>query len=281
MSKLFDPENYDVLIGCEHSGAIRDAMIAQGIRAISCDLLSSDTDGPHYQGDLRDLLNHPWPLLIAHPDCTFLTGAAAWALKDPDFDRYPGVGYHQRVKPGTLTGKARRVARRDAGEFAALIWSSPAKRIAIENPRGGLSAYIKGGELQEVQPHQFGDDASKATIFRTRGLPRLTHTQHIAPRLVEGKPRWSNQTDAGQNRLSPGPDRWKERSKTYPGIANAIAAQWGIKFIAPKPTPTFPFSRRPVGWISAPHLSSHGADQLAEVEHHTAPSAHFIQRGDA
>lgn len=224
---MLDLSQYDVLIGCEHSSAIRDAMTARGIRALSCDLLPSDKPGPHYQGDLRDLLHWPWRLLIAHPDCTYLTGAAAWALKDPDFDRYPGVGYHQRVKPGTLTGAARRKARQDAGEFASLIWSGPAKRVAIENPRGGLSAFIDGGDLQEVQPHQFGDDASKATVFRTRGLPRLVPTKHIAPRMVNGRPRWANQTDTGQNRLSPGPDRWKERSRTYPGIASAIADQWG------------------------------------------------------
>jgi hypothetical protein len=225
---MIDLYEYDALVGCEHSGAIRDALIARGIRAISCDLLPSDTGyGTHYLGDLRDLLHHPWPLLIAHPDCTYLTGAAAWALKDPDFDRWPGVGYHQRVKPGTLTGAARRKARQEAGEFAALIWNSPAKRVALENPRGGLSAFISGGDLQEVQPHQFGDDASKATVFRLRGLPRLIPTRHVPPRMVDGKPRWANQTDGGQNRLSPSPDRWKERSKTYLGIANAAASQWG------------------------------------------------------
>lgn len=228
---MLDLSQYDVLIGCEHSGAIRDAMIARGVRALSCDLLPSDVPGPHYQGDLRDLLGHSWPLLIAHPDCTYLTGAAAWALKDPDFARYPGVGYHQRVKPGTLTGEARRHARYAAGAFAAAIWNSAAERVAIENPRGGLSAFIVGGDLQEIQPHQFGDDASKATVFRTRGLPMLIPTQNVPPRMVNGKPRWANQTDAGQNRLSPSPDRWKERSRTYPGIATAIADQWGAPLL--------------------------------------------------
>jgi hypothetical protein len=166
-------------------------------------------------------------MIIAHPDCTYLTGAAAWALQDPDYDRWPGVGYHQRVNPGTLTGAARRVARQEAGQFAALIWNSPAKRVAIENPRGGLSSFITGGNQFEVQPYQFGDDASKATVFRTRGMNRLIATCHVAPRMVDGKPRWANQTDGGQNRLSPGPDRWKDRSRTYPGLAKAIADQWG------------------------------------------------------
>lgn len=225
---MIDFAAYDALVGCEHSGAVRDALIARGIRAISCDLLPTEAPGPHYHGDLRDLLCQPWPLLIAHPDCTYLTGAAAWALADPDYKRFPGVGYHQRVKPGTPTGAARRKARQKAGEFAALIWNSPAHRVAIENPRGGLSAFITGGDLQEVQPHQFGDDASKATVFRTRGLPRLVPTQHVPPRMVDGKPRWANQTDSGQNRLSPGPDRWKDRSRTYPGIAAAMAAQWSV-----------------------------------------------------
>jgi hypothetical protein len=224
---MLDLSQYDVLIGCEHSGVIRDAMIARGIRAMSCDLLLSDAPGPHYQGDLRDLLHWPWPLLIAHPDCTYLTGAAAWALKDPDFDRYPGVGYHQRVKPGTLVGAARREARQRAGKFALEIWSSPAKRVAIENPRGALDAFLGKTNKQELQPYQYGDDASKATVFRSRGLPWVYATNRIPPRIVNGKPRWANQTDTGQNRLSPGPDRWKERSRTYPGIAEAIATQWG------------------------------------------------------
>lgn len=219
---------YDVLIGCECSGEIRDAFIRRGIRALSCDILPSEKPGPHYQGDLRDLLHFPWPLLIAHPDCTYLTGAAAWALKDPDYDRYPGVGYHQRVSPETLTGAARREARQKAGEFALQIWESRALKVAIENPRGGLSSFINWGDLQEVQPHEFGDDASKATVFRTRGLPRLQPTQRIEPRWVNGKPRWANQTDSGQNRLSPGPNRRSDRSRTYPGIAEAIAIQWRI-----------------------------------------------------
>lgn len=220
-----------VLVACEYSGRVRDALRARGIDAVSCDLLPSETPGHHIQGDVRDLLREPWDMVIAFPDCTFLTGAAAWALKDPDFERYPGVGYHQRVKPETLTGAARRKARQKAGEFAALIWNSPASRVAIENPRGGLSAFIFGGDMQEVQPHHFGDDASKATVFRTRGLPRLVPTQNVAPRMVGGKPRWANQTDSGQNKLSPGDDRWKDRSRTYPGIAQAIADQWGATLL--------------------------------------------------
>tara|TARA_R110000824_G_scaffold4307_5_gene20630 strand:- start:24 stop:695 length:672 start_codon:yes stop_codon:yes gene_type:complete len=214
------------LVACEYSGRVRDAILEQGIDAVSCDLLPSEVGGPHIIGDVTDLLQKRWAGIVAHPDCTFLTGAAAWALKDPDFDRYPDVGYHQRVQPGTLTGAARRAARQKAGEFAALIWASPTERVAIENPRGGLSSFIRGGDLQEVQPHEFGDDASKATVFRTRGLTKLAATHHVEPRFVDGKPRWANQTDSGQNRLSPGPDRWKERSRTYPGIAKAIAMQW-------------------------------------------------------
>lgn len=214
-----------VLVACEYSGTVRDAFIARGHDAWSCDVLPSEQPGPHYTCDVRDVLGGDWDLIIAHPPCTYLTGAAAWALKDPDYDRYPDIGYHQRVKPGTLTGAARRAAREDAAMFAYRLWLS-CDRVAIENPRGGLSEYLTGGDLQEVQPYQFGHDASKATVFRTRGLPALVPTKHIRPRMINGKPRWANQTDSGQNRLSPSPDRWKERSRTYPGIAAAMAEQW-------------------------------------------------------
>lgn len=215
-----------VLIACEYSGAVRDAFIAKGHDAISCDLLPTDSPGPHYHGDVFDIIGDGWDLIIAHPPCTFLTGAAAWALKDPDFIRYPGVGYHQKLKPGTLTGVARRAARQKAGEFAARIWKS-GERVVIENPRGGLSGFITDGDLQEIQPYQFGEDASKATCLRLKGVPRLIPTKYFPPRIVNGRPYWSNQTGSGQNRLGPAGDRWKLRSTTYQGIADAMAEQWG------------------------------------------------------
>jgi len=215
-----------ILIACEYSGTVRDAFIKQGHDAISCDLLPTESPGPHIQGDLISVLYQGWDLIIAFPPCTYLTGAAARALKDPDFKRYPGVGYHQRVKPGTLVGVERRAARINAGNFAQNIWEA-CDRVVIENPRGGLTKFIPYADLQEIQPYQFGEDASKATCLRLKNIPPLTPTSYVAPRMVNGKQRWSNQTDSGQNRLSPGPDRWKDRSRTYQGIADAMASQWG------------------------------------------------------
>ena len=226
-----------VLIGCESSGAVRDAFLARGHDAWSCDLLPSETPGSHFECDLLDVIGggvvwsthsnpYHWDLLIAHPPCTYLTNAAAWALQDPDYDRWPGVGYHQRIKPGTLVGAARRAARDDALAFVRALAAAPIPRICIENPMGAARSAI-GWPCQTIQPWMFGDDASKATGLSLKGLPPLRHTAYVQPRIVNGKPRWANQTDNGQNRLSPGPDRWKDRSRTYEGIAAAMALQWG------------------------------------------------------
>jgi len=210
-----------VLVACEYSGRVRDAFIRAGHDAWSCDLLPSEADPRrHIQGDVRAFLTgmaKPWDMLIAFPDCTYLTCAAEWAYG-------PGP-YHQRVKPGTLTGAARHQARADAIAFVLHLWKAPIKHIAIENPVGVLSAHL--GRPQVIQPHQFGDNASKATCIWRRRLPKLVPTNEVAPRIVNGRPRWANQTDSGQNRLTPGPDRWKERSRTFEGIAQAMADQWG------------------------------------------------------
>lgn len=210
------------LIGCEESGAVRDAMLALGIPAASCDLLPSRSDrGEHLQMDIFEAINlREWRGVIAFPPCTYLTCSAEWAYKDGP--------YHQKVKPETLVGAARREARVDAIDFVKRIWSCPLDRVAIENPVGVLSRIL--GRPMVVQPYQFGDDASKKTCFWLRGLPRLTPLPpdlHSRPRFVNGKPRWGNQTDSGQNKLSPGESRARDRSVTYPGIAKAIALQWG------------------------------------------------------
>jgi hypothetical protein len=156
--------------------------------------------------------------MVAHPPCTYLTCSAEWAYGDGP--------YHQKVRPKTLVGEARRQARREAIEFVMVLWNAPIKRVAIENPVGVLSRSPLGKPAQVIQPHQFGADASKATCLWLRGLPKLTPIQHVAPRMVNGRPRWANQTDGGQNKLSPGDDRWALRSLTYPGIAEAMAEQW-------------------------------------------------------
>lgn len=194
-----------VLVACEHSGIVRDAFRASGHYAISCDLLPSDAPGPHYQGDVFDILDAGWDLLIAHPPCTYLCSS--------------GLHWNHRT-PG------REALTQDALAFVRALLAAPVPRIAIENPVGRIGTAIRKAD-QTIHPHQFGHDASKATCLWLKGLPLLQPTAHVAPRMVDGKPRWANQTDSGQNRLGPSADRWKLRSATYPGIAAAMAAQWG------------------------------------------------------
>ena len=229
-----------VLIACEMSGIVRDAFAALGHDTWSCDLLPTERPGKHYQADVRDILNDGWDLMIAHPDCTFLTNSAAWAYKD--------APYHQRVKPETLVGDARRLARSAALDFVRLLLDAPIDRIAIENPMGAISTSIRPAS-QYIQPNQFGHDASKITGLWLKNLPLLKPTKIIDPRWVccgavldvplvgmygcpfchgerKPKPRWANQTDSGQNKLTPSADRWKDRARTYQGWADAMAHQW-------------------------------------------------------
>lgn len=225
-------EPLDVLVGCEFTGVVRDAFIARGHRAVSCDLLDTEVPGPHYKGDVRDILNDGWDLAIFHPPCTYCTAAAEWAYGDGP--------YHQNVGPGTLVGAARREARREAIEFAKTLYNAPkVKRKVLENPVGILSSHL-GPATQIIQPWMFGHAESKATCLwiKGRGLLRLRATNIVTPprRLDDGPPdlfgdggtaRWDNQTDSGQNKLSPSDDRWADRSRTYPGIAEAFAIQFG------------------------------------------------------
>jgi hypothetical protein len=193
-------------VACEYSGAVRDAFIAAGHEAMSCDLLPTDAPGPHYQGDVRDVIGQGWDLMVAHPPCTYLSVSGMhWTtrgLRDPQLTE-------------------------DALAFVRLLMDAPIPRIAIENPVSVISSRIRKPD-QIIHPWMFGHDASKATCLWLKGLPPLEPTQAIAPRIVNGRKRWGNQTDSGQNRLSPSPDRWKIRSETYSGIAQAMAAQWSV-----------------------------------------------------
>lgn len=167
-------------------------------------------------------------MAVLHPMCTYLTVSAAWAYSDPDYEKYPGVGYHQRIKPDTLVGEARRIAReRELENFRRLL--ALPYPVAIENPATSFINKAIRPPDQIIHPHQFGDDASKATGLWLSGLPPLVidPAQQVEPRWVNNKPRWGNQTDSGQNRLSPSDTRWLERSATYPGIAKAMGCQWG------------------------------------------------------
>ena len=194
-----------VLIACEYSGAVRDAFIRAGHYAASCDLLPSESPlGDHYQCDVLTILDHDWDLMIAHPPCTFLCASGLhWNKRRPE-----------RVQQ-----------TEDALSFVHQLLDAPIARIALENPIGCISTRIRKPD-QTIQPWQFGHDASKATCLWLKGLPLLTATDSIAPRLVNGRKRWANQTDSGQNKLPPSADRWKIRSETYKGIADAMANQW-------------------------------------------------------
>jgi site-specific DNA-cytosine methylase len=188
-----------VLIACEYSGAVRDAFIAQGHDAISCDLLPTDAPGPHYQGDVRDIIEDGFDLMVAHPPCTHLAVSGARWFKD------------------------KQVEQAEALDFVRLLLSAPVDKIALENPISIISSRIRKPN-QIIQPWQFGHPESKSTCLWLKNLPKLILTD-VLPLPASG--RWSNQTPSGQNKLGPSPDRWKERSKTYQGIAEAMAQQWG------------------------------------------------------
>ena len=215
----------NILIACECSGIIRNAFRKKGHNAWSCDLKPQEGNegGYHLQGDVRWWLNDPewkWDMMIAHPDCTYLTNSAAWAYKEPP--------YHQKVKPETLTGQARRQARQEAIEFAETLWDADIEKVVIENPAGYLSTMSKLGKpSQIIQPYEYGDNASKRTCLWIRNLPLLKPTKYYPPRIVNGKKRWGNQTDSGQNKLTPNDNRAAKRAQTYQGWADAMADQWG------------------------------------------------------
>ena len=195
-----------VLVACEYSGRVRQAFRDRGFDAWSCDLLPSEDESPyHIVGDCLSLLDQGWDLMIAHPPCTYLAVSGLhWNKRDP----------------------ARAEKTEEALRFVQALMSAPISKIAVENPVSCISSRIRKPD-QIIQPYEFGEDASKKTCLWLKNLDPLTPTQMVAPRLVDGKPRWSNQTDSGQNRLGPSEDRWKERSRTFAGVAKAMAEQWG------------------------------------------------------
>jgi hypothetical protein len=179
-----------VLVACEFSGVVRNAFLALGHAAISCDLLPTEQPGPHIQDDVRNVLRMGWDLLIAHPPCTHLAvSGARW-----------------------FAGKQREQA--EALAFVRELLDAPIGRIALENPVSVISTKIRKPD-QIIQPWQFGHGETKATCLWLKGLPLLQPTVVVSGRL------------ARVHRLSPSISRWKERSRTYPGIAQAMAEQWG------------------------------------------------------
>jgi hypothetical protein len=188
-----------VLIACEYSGAVRDAFIRQGHDAMSCDLLSTDSPGNHYHGNVFDVINDGWDLMIGHPPCTHLAVSGARWFKDKVEEQKEALAFVQR------------------------LMDAPIEKIAIENPVSVISSRIRKPD-QIIQPWMFGHPEAKATCLWLKNLPKLVATDVLS--LPESG-RWQNQTPSGQNKLGPSPLRWKERSKTYQGIANAMATQWG------------------------------------------------------
>jgi site-specific DNA-cytosine methylase len=179
-----------ILIACEYSGTVRDEFIAAGHDAISCDLLPTEVPGPHYQGDVTDILGDGWDMMIAHPPCTHLAVSGARWFKD----------------------KAQQ--QKEALDFVRLLMAAPIPRICIENPVSIISSRIRKPD-QVIQPWMFGHGETKATCLWLKGLPKLTPTN-----IVRGR-------EARIHKMPPSPDRWKERSRTYAGIAAAMAQQWG------------------------------------------------------
>lgn len=191
-----------LLVACEYSGRVRDAFAAKGWDAWSCDLLPAETSGQHYTGPVEDLLDQHWDMLIAFPPCTYLCAS----------------GMHW-----TTRGKRDPQLTEDALAFVQLLLAAPVDRIALENPVGAISTRIRKPDCI-IQPYEFGHPESKKTCLWLKNLPILKPT-NILSKPASGY--WDNQTPSGQNRLAPGKDRWKERSRTYEGIAQAMADQWG------------------------------------------------------
>ena len=178
-----------ILVACEYSGRVRDAFIAQGHDAISCDLLPTEVEGPHYQGDVRDILNDGFDLMIAHPSCQHLavSGAAHFWRKQKE--------------------------QKESLDFVRLLMNAPIQRWCIENPVSIISSAIRPAD-QTIQPWMFGHGETKATCLWLKNLPKLRPTN-----IVEGR-------EPRVHMMPPGPDRWKNRSRTYNGVALAMSRQW-------------------------------------------------------
>lgn len=181
-----------VLVACEYSGTVRDAFAARGHDAWSCDLLPTERLGNHIHGDVLQHLHRNWDLMIAHPPCTHLAVSGARWFKD------------------------KQIEQAEALDFVRRLLDAPIPRIALENPISIISSRIRKPD-QIIQPWQFGHGETKATCLWLKNLPKLLPTN-----IVEGR-------EARIHKMPPGPDRWKERSRTFEGIAQAMAEQWGSR----------------------------------------------------
>jgi len=200
-----------ILIACEYSGRVRDAFIARGHDAMSCDLLPTDLPGPHYQGNVVDILGEGWDLMVAHPPCTRLANSGVRWLHNPP------------------AGKTRTELWKNLEEavaFYMLLRNAPIIYKALENPVMHKYAKERLGEVsrQVVQPWWFGEETFKATGFELIGLPPLKHTNKLVPPEKDSP---EHKAWSWVHRCPPGPERWKIRSTTALGIAEAMADQWG------------------------------------------------------
>jgi len=180
-----------VLVGCEFSGIVRDAFLRLGHDAWSCDLLPTERPGPHIQRDVLEIIDDDWDMAIFHPPCTYLASSGArWWI-------------------------SRKEEQKKALEFVKLLLEAPIQRIALENPIGIISTKIRKPD-QIIQPYEFGDPYQKATCLWLKGLVKLKPTNIVEEREQKC---WKE---------PPGPERWKNRSRTYRGTAEAMASQWGV-----------------------------------------------------
>lgn len=197
-----------VLIACEYSGAVRDEFIKLGHDAMSCDLLPTDVPGPHYQGDVFDIINDSWDLMIAFPPCTHLALSGA-------------MHFEKKRQDGR---------QQEALNFVKALMLAPIDKIAIENPLGIISSNIRPHD-QLIQPYEFGDPFQKSTCLWLKNLPKLTTTNIVHKGEFK---EWIDKNTGKKKKqpmwyyeaLSKGKDRWKIRSQTFPGIAKAMAEQW-------------------------------------------------------
>lgn len=191
----------NILIACEESGTVRDAFIKKGHNAISCDILETSNIGPHIQGDVLPLLKYKWDMIIAHPPCTYLANSGVCHLKDNP-ERYKSM--------------------KEAVIFFNLILNANCSKICVENPiphKYGLGKTY----TQIIQPYMFGHKERKATCLWLKGLPKLKETNNVKESMLK----LPNNIQQRLHYLPPGPDRAKLRSKTFKGIAEAMAVQWG------------------------------------------------------
>ena len=214
----------NILVACEYSGIVRSAFAALGHNAWSCDLLPTEIPGQHYQGDVRDLLKEKWDLMIAHPPCTHLAVS--------------GARYFYR----------KQAEQAEALEFVRLLMNAPIEHIAIENPISVISSRIRKPD-QIIQPWQFGHGETKATCLWLKGLPKLQPTN-----IVEGR-------EQRVHKMPPSPDRWKERSRTFQGIANAMSVQWSAHLT----------KHAPDKWESAPFTGIFPPSRLSTSQSESTP----------